>query len=261
MGGVLGEHDTIFLTCDEAVDAVCIDLQQYAPQIMLCCNIITLVTDGKATAKKNTQKGGAWISVEGQSNMRWLDGPALGRYVCDLIGEVNPDVNLLATLCARVFQTGVRPGVDPQTGLEGILVETGMETFSCRLCGQCCRSLDYRMEVTALDVARWREQGRNDILKYVAVYKRPGQKETYRIWQMPETGQFVQGCPFLYKIPDKNQVVCRIQETKPAICRQYPLTRKHAVMTGCRGFEKRPPGDKIPGQKAYNPGRLKSTGQ
>ena len=31
--------------------------------------------------------------------------------------------------------------------------------------------------------------------------------------------------------------VCTIQDVKPGICRQYPSSRKHAVMTGCPGFQ------------------------
>lgn len=232
----MSERDAIFLTYDQAKDAICIDLRQYAPQIMLLSNIIDLVTGGQTVVKKDTQKNGAWISVQGQRNMHWLDGPDLCQYVCDLVAETSLSSKMLATICGRVFQSRAYPGVDIKSDVQGIFIETGMEAFACRQCGQCCRSLEYRHEVTAEDVAFWRESGLTDILDHVAVYKRAGQPESYRIWRIPETGQFAQGCPFLQKIPAENRWTCRIQAVKPAICRQYPTTRKHALMTGCRGF-------------------------
>ncbi|OQY08333.1 MAG: hypothetical protein B6I22_00910 [Desulfobacteraceae bacterium 4572_123] len=45
-------------------------------------------------------------------------------------------------------------------------------------------------------------------------------------------------CPFLKKIPSENRRLCAIHDIKPAICRQYPVSRKHALITGCPGFDK-----------------------
>jgi Fe-S-cluster containining protein len=36
-------------------------------------------------------------------------------------------------------------------------------------------------------------------------------------------------------LPDRNRYRCTIHDIRPTICRQYPGSRKHARMTGCRG--------------------------
>lgn len=56
---------------------------------------------------------------------------------------------------------------------------------------------------------------------------------------IPGKNQLADTCPFLKKIPAENRWVCKIHDIKPAICRRYPVSRKHAVMTGCPGFDKK----------------------
>jgi Fe-S-cluster containining protein len=45
-------------------------------------------------------------------------------------------------------------------------------------------------------------------------------------------------CPWLTKIPTQNRWECQIHGVRPAVCRQYPGSRKHAEITGCPGFRK-----------------------
>jgi Fe-S-cluster containining protein len=52
----------------------------------------------------------------------------------------------------------------------------------------------------------------------------------------PGTREFAEACPFLQQKPAENRWICRIHNVKPQICRNYPVSRKHAVMTGCSGF-------------------------
>jgi Fe-S-cluster containining protein len=119
----------------------------------------------------------------------------------------------------------------------GVRIETGMEDFSCRQCGGCCTSLDYHHELTEEDVAQWERLGRTDILKWVRRIEGEGRHKAYRIWTVPGTTRLADVCPFLKKIPSENRWECLIHDVKPAICRQYPLTRKHGIMTGCPGFD------------------------
>lgn len=229
--------ETIYLTIDQALEAICIDFRQYDPQMLLFCEIIRLVSGGATTLKRKTHKDGAWIRVAGRRNMRWLDGPELVEYVCEVLASADLNPELLASISSRVFRTRALPAVDPESGSEGIRIESGMETFHCRQCGHCCRSLDYRNEVTAEDVARWQAMGRTDILKWVGVFERDGREATYRIWMIPGTRRLAAKCPFLEKKPSENRWGCRIHDVKPAICRHYPASRKHAIMTGCPGFK------------------------
>ena len=41
----------------------------------------------------------------------------------------------------------------------------------------------------------------------------------------------------LARVPETGEYLCRIEEVKPAVCRNYPGSRKYGLMTGCRGFD------------------------
>ncbi len=233
------EKEHIFLTIDQALEAICNDFRQYEPQIMLFCVIIRLISDGNTVVMREREKNGAWVSMSGRQNMQWMDGPELVEYVCKTVTTANLDPERLSAVCARVFHSSAFPAAHPETGQAGIRLETGMEDFHCRQCGRCCRSLDYSRELTAQDVAKWQAMGRTDILEWVGVFEGHGHQKAYRIWMIPGTTQPTEKCPFLHKVPSENRWACRIHEVKPAICRQYPASRKHAVMTGCPGFEKK----------------------
>jgi Fe-S-cluster containining protein len=169
--------------------------------------------------------------------MRWMDGPDMVEHLCETLRSQALDAALLASICARAFQTRAYRDVDAATGQEGVRIETGMEDFVCQQCGQCCVSLDYHNEATAEDVARWEAQGRQDILKWVGVCKGPDENRSYRIWTIPGMSELADTCPFLEHRSWENRWVCLIHDAKPGICRQYPATRKHAEMTGCPGFK------------------------
>ncbi len=238
MTGVVMKTDAIFLTVEEAIDAIIIDFRQYDPQIMLFCSIISLISKNEIHFKSEPDKRGVWINRGGRANMRWLEGADLVEYMCTAIRKTLWTIELLAAVCNRVFQGRAQPAVNPETGQEGLQIETHMASFVCRLCGRCCRSLDYHHDVTAADVALWNALGRYDILRWVAPVA--GQNETvdYRIWVVPGTHQLADKCPFLKKDPTANRWICDIHTVKPQICRNYPVSRKHAAMTGCPGFNK-----------------------
>lgn len=229
--------ETIFLSLEEAIAAVCFDFRQYGPQILLYAEIIRVASDGRTTTKKDTRQQGVWIGESGRHKMIWMQGIDLIDYMCEIVKTVGPDAEKLAAVCARVFQSHVFPDIDPESGHKGIRIDTGMDTYRCRQCGQCCRYLDYHKEVTADDVDRWEKYGRSDILEWVGRSRNSSGKTVYQIWMIPGTRQLSEKCPFLYKVPTENRWICKIQDLKPAICRNYPVSRKHARMTGCPGFE------------------------
>lgn len=232
------EKASIFLTTREAIQAIITDFRQYDPQIILFSGIIRLITNNQIHLERAPAKNGAWINRSSTSQMKWLNGPELVEYMCDAISRTPWHPDLLADASARVFQTRATSDIDAASGETGVRIETNMEAFACRQCGDCCRFLDYRNEVTAEDVAIWRTLGRNDILKWVYEIRCDGQPEKYQAWVVPGTRDQAEACPFLEKEPESRRWRCRIHDVKPAICRQYPLNRKHAVMSGCRGFKK-----------------------
>ena len=231
------EKDSIFLSREQALEAVCADFRQYDPQILLFSEIIRVLSAEDTAASRERGKEGLWISQTGSRHMRWVEGSQLIDIMCDTLMKANPDLEMLSAICTRVFQTRAFADQDPATGRSGIRVLTGMEDFHCRQCGKCCQTLDYRNEITKEDVNMWKCLGRTDILEWVGVFKRGDQGEVYRIWMKPGTREFAVTCPFLKKHPNENRWLCRIHDVKPRICRQYPVSRKHAVMTGCPGFQ------------------------
>lgn len=86
--------------------------------------------------------------------------------------------------------------------------------MACLRCGKCCLThmLAY---VTAADLASWRRENRNDILKVVE--NGPVTWAGDRIVSRDE-GSF-QGCPFLKW--ENRQYACTIYETRPNVCRDF----------------------------------------
>ena len=117
-------------------------------------------------------------------------------------------------------------GPDKKTGL---WIETEMERFKCTQCGNCCLNLYDAFCTTAHeeDLIRWEEEYRFDILEYI---------HCGDLWISPRTGHDVTRCPWLRKLPNKEIYICRIHDTKPKHCREYPRSKKHALRTGCKGF-------------------------
>jgi Fe-S-cluster containining protein len=235
------KRETVFLTPGQALRAAAADLRQYAPQMMLICEVIRLIQGADTVIRSKTREDGAWVRVSGRRNMQWMTGPALVDHLCGLLDGVDRNSNLLLRICSRIFQAPAAPAVDPETGDPGILLETGMENFVCRQCGRCCRALDYRNALSGTDVEKWRRAGRTDILAWVGVFRKDTDREAYRMWIDPTTRQPVTVCPFLAKSPESNRWFCRIQNVKPSICTEYPFSRKHAKMTGCSGFDRKLP--------------------
>lgn len=234
------EKKAVFLTDEEAVDAIVIDFRHYEPQVMLFCSIIGLIFDNRIHFTREPGKPGVWIGRSGQANMRWLEGDDLVEYMCTAVRDASWTTEKLAAVCSRVFRSRARPGLDPETGQKGLWIETHMEAFDCRQCGNCCRSLDYHHEVTTADVEKWKSLGRDDILRWVDPVTTGNREKQvgYRIWVVPGTHQLAARCPFLKRVPGKDRWICDIHAVKPKICRNYPVSHKHAAMTGCRGFQK-----------------------
>ncbi|RJQ65207.1 MAG: YkgJ family cysteine cluster protein [Desulfobacteraceae bacterium] len=229
-------REGIFLTSQEALRAVRLDFRGYGAQPMLFCEILRMVFGPDRLYQREPGKEGLWIA-EGLQRMRWLEGSELIEYMCTILNEAELPPDRLAALCRLVFQAPCRPEDHSETGRAGIRVQTDMEAFACRQCGQCCRSLAYHDGITAQDVAKLKECGRLDILEWVGQTQTAEGQTVYRIWITPGSNQFAVLCPFLKSGPSPERWLCSIHDVKPTICRNYPVSRKHALMTGCPGFD------------------------
>ena len=158
------DKDSIFLTREQAIEAVCLDFRQYDPQILLFSEILRVIPAEALVASREMGKEGLWISQTGSRNMRWFEGSELIDMMCEILLKADPNPEALSAICMRVFRTRAFPDRNSASGQSGIRVLTGMEDFCCQQCGKCCQSLDYQSEITKEDVIRWKRLGRIDIL-------------------------------------------------------------------------------------------------
>ncbi|UCG12749.1 MAG: hypothetical protein JSU72_20115 [Deltaproteobacteria bacterium] len=96
----------------------------------------------------------------------------------------------------------------------------------------------FTLPLSGQDVRLWEEEYRDDMLEWVGPIPLGDGHFAYDIWINPKTGEDVERCPWLRKLPNKNQYICRIHDVKPKHCRECPRSRKYAEKTGCKGFEK-----------------------
>ncbi len=88
-------------------------------------------------------------------------------------------------------------------------------TPECKRCGACCFA-NMIAYVTDEDMARWRDEGRDDILHLI--------KAENAVWMgdhlvSASTGKQLNGCPFL--VVQDGACACAIYETRPLVCMEY----------------------------------------
>ena len=232
-------QNAIFLTREEAVDAIRFDLQQYEAQTGLLCELFPVIMGADAVAVPDDDPHRVWIKSKARGPMRPVSSDELAGTLFSKMATVETSTELLADLCASVFKEPAVAGVDTETRREGIWIETGMDGYVCRQCGRCCLALDYHSECTAEDYDRWQSLGRDDILKWVRLIPGTAGTHGYRIWVASGEIEPSPECPFLQSEFGTGRRFCGIHDVKPEICRQYPFTRKHARMTGCPGFDQK----------------------
>lgn len=95
------------------------------------------------------------------------------------------------------------------------------ETKPCSRCGKCCTHAGYMgsLSATPEDVKRWRREGRDDILRFVAIIG-SGKNPSADLWVTPDGIEKLR-CPFVRKDPNKPTYRCTIYETRPEVCRDY----------------------------------------
>jgi Fe-S-cluster containining protein len=136
----------------------------------------------------------------------------------------------LCDIYTSVFWVDTAPVKDSKSFLQEIEVDTEMDKFKCVHCGNCCTNLSdaHCTDCHPEDYIRWEGEERNDILAWISFGD---------LWISPKTGEDVDRCPWFRKKRNKNTYYCRIHETKPRHCREYPKFKRHALLTSCQGFD------------------------
>ena len=152
-------------------------------------------------------------------------------------------ITLPKPLLQQASETARQKGIEVDAliieALERYLEEhLALEGFKCKQCDHCCLGLSDAFETCAdeEDVRLWEEMGRYDILEWVDPISVGGEVIVYDIWIDPRTGDDVDRCPWLRKLPD-GKYICTIHDVKPKHCRNYPKSKAHAEETGCPGFD------------------------
>lgn len=107
----------------------------------------------------------------------------------------------------------------------------------CTQCGRCCTYDRFMLslQATAEDVQRWIEEGRDDILQYCDMITSPVTGAD--LWISPRTGNEMPRCPFVRKRRNLPIYDCRIYETRPEVCREYPKEVHHMQSVDCEMLE------------------------
>jgi Fe-S-cluster containining protein len=229
------KNNWIFLTRDEALDAIAIDFQQYGPQPLIFRELAPLILNSRCRITPGKKDSGIWIQHGQDYPLQKIDDKDLGFYFSHILETTAFSLKMIASICAIVFQTRACPGVSQEKDLHGIWIENHMNDFVCHRCGHCCTNLGYDNDCTKEDYLKWQTFGRQDILDRVMIVHKSRNDIQYRIWLDQDTGAIAKICPWLKPNPKEQGFFCLIQDIKPEICQQYPFTRKHAVMTGCKG--------------------------
>ena len=111
------------------------------------------------------------------------------------------------------------------------------QPFLCRRCGHCCTEIPgaYHNSVQEEDIERWTSEGRTDILVWVLAWYSGSGTVLYELWVDPVTGNLADGCPWLEVLADGTSF-CRIHNTKPRHCRDWPPGKTEATRSGCMAF-------------------------
>lgn len=234
---MVNNNEKVFLTAREAKAAVEIDFRQYGPQPRLFRELSPLILGSSAIVLDQGRLSGVWIKQGRKNTLKPIRDHDLGNRLCRALQTKTYPLPVLARICTLTFQVRACPGPGPGPGdaPQGIWIESDMDNFHCSQCGDCCRNLAFHNDCTEQDYRRWQGLGLAHILERVWVIVANGEISGYRIWVEPGSNRLSPVCPWLREVPGENRGTCRIQEVKPEICTQYPFTRKHARMTGCRG--------------------------
>jgi Fe-S-cluster containining protein len=231
------ERERLFFTIDQALSAVCHAFAQYPIRFNLLSVIWPTVFGDGAYVLQDGGNRSVWAKIPGAAKLIPSSEADLKQRITSQLKRCPPEPGGLARICSRVFGAPVVAGYGPEPDRSpGIWVETDMTGFACIQCGHCCRTLKFHDGCTLSDYHHWLDLKRTDILDWVGTVRHNGHITACRIWIIPGTNEYAQTCPWLATSPGRDHYICTIHDVRPTICRQYPGSRKHARMTGCRGI-------------------------
>ncbi len=106
--------------------------------------------------------------------------------------------------------------------------------FKCNNCGICCKKYVGSLMATVEDMKRWEDEERDDILE--RTFLLADEFHHFRddqliadLW-ITKQGNEPHACPWWHR-----STGCRIHDTKPQQCRDYPISLEQAVRDGCEG--------------------------
>jgi Fe-S-cluster containining protein len=235
-GGEMPEKERHFFSIDEALEAVRSAFAQYPSQLNLLRARWPMVFGDSAYILPGNRHRTAWTKFPGKAKLILSGEDDLKQHIMDQLNRWPPTANRLADICSQIFGVHATPGIRPGPGaFSGIWIDIDMSGFECLQCGHCCRTLNYHDGCSVSDYQRWLDLDRTDILAWVGTVREKGRVSACRIWMLPGTNRFAEECPWLKRRADQKSYVCTIHDVRPKICRQYPGSRKHARLTGCRG--------------------------
>ncbi len=230
------ETERLFLSINQALDAVRIAFSQYSSQLNLLTVIWPMVFGDGAYTHQDGRNSTVWAKIPGDGKLILSSEDDLKQRILEQFQLFPPAPEHLARICSLVFGVHGCAGTGPAPdSAPGIWIDTDMAGFVCTRCGHCCRTLNYHDGCSLADYNRWLDLGRTDILDWVGTVRQNDRVIGCRIWMLPGTNRFAERCPWLARSSDRECYVCTIHDVRPAICRHYPGSRKHARMTGCSG--------------------------
>ena len=235
-----------FLSLENAIHEVFLELADNPYgwfDLALFAKVYGFLTKG--TARPGTrpitgpikEERGIWFKSSGAKKERFIRKFDFRREVDKLIPELISKGDDIVQVYQWTMWVNASLG-KRKNGEDGIWIETEMEKFHCAQCGNCCLDLSGAIQTTVniADINRWRSEERGDILQWVVIYDFAGETAVGDIWISPNTGEDATRCPWLRKVPKQEKYKCLIHDTKPAHCRNYPKSKRHALATGCKGF-------------------------
>ncbi|MBC8462296.1 MAG: YkgJ family cysteine cluster protein [Deltaproteobacteria bacterium] len=228
------KKDKKFISFSQAIQEILDDFRSDPKQYDLFAKVYSFLAGGEAIAGEEKcppfglKYGGIWYRPGFLEEKEFYSLQEFHDLLAQAFISKSPSSEDVSKIYRMVM--GVKTYVGTGSGIDaGLWVETEMENFRCIQCGHCCLELSdaYSTNVYEEDMVRWEKERRWDILDYVVGTD---------LWISPRTGEDVTRCPWLRKLPNKNKYICRIHNTKPKQCRNYPKSKKHALRTGCRGF-------------------------
>jgi len=101
---------------------------------------------------------------------------------------------------------------------------------NCNSCGKCCETVGNGGLSASSEEIDWWDTHRPDIARYA---------QDGRIWVNPDTGEYLDHCPWLKRSIDGTRTSCDIYHDRPQECRHYPIDIEQMVRHDCEMLERR----------------------